>query len=96
MRCLRTALVDGVQEQQTISVAKAGIVCTLNARTALLAAANPRQSRYIPSMSVVANINLPPTLISRSAEATGRVRPGTCTMGMPQVHGGPYAMGMQL
>nr|WCZ58331.1 DNA replication licensing factor MCM4 [Paratrimastix eleionoma] len=54
-----------VMEQQTISVAKAGIVCTLNARTAILAAANPRTSRYEPKLSVVDNIALPPTLLSR-------------------------------
>lgn len=40
-------------EQQTISVAKAGIVCSLNARTSLLASANPVQSRYNPKMSVI-------------------------------------------
>ena len=52
-------------EQQTVSVAKAGIICTLNARTAILAAANPIQSKYNPKMSVVENIKLPPTLLSR-------------------------------
>ena len=52
-------------EQQTVSVAKAGIICTLNARTAILAAANPVQSKYNPQMSVVDNIQLPPTLLSR-------------------------------
>ena len=52
-------------EQQTVSVAKAGIICTLNARTAILAAANPIQSKYNPKMSVVDNIRLPPTLLSR-------------------------------
>ena len=52
-------------EQQTISVAKAGIVSSLNARTAILAAANPLQSRYNTKKSVVENINLPPTLLSR-------------------------------
>lgn len=52
-------------EQQTVSVAKAGIICTLNARTAILAAANPVNSKYNPKMSVVDNIRLPPTLLSR-------------------------------
>lgn len=52
-------------EQQTVSVAKAGIICTLNARTAVLAAANPVNSKYDPKLSVVENIKLPPTLLSR-------------------------------
>ena len=52
-------------EQQTISVAKAGIICTLNARTSILAAANPVNSRYDPSLSVMENLQLPPTLLSR-------------------------------
>lgn len=52
-------------EQQTVSVAKAGIICTLNARTAILAAANPKQSKYNTKLSVVENVALPPTLLSR-------------------------------
>lgn len=52
-------------EQQTISVAKAGIICTLNARTSILAAANPVNSRYDPNLSVIQNLQLPPTLLSR-------------------------------
>lgn len=52
-------------EQQTISIAKSGIVCSLNARTAILAAANPKESRYNPRKSIVYNIKLPPTLLSR-------------------------------
>lgn len=52
-------------EQQTVSVAKAGIICSLNARTAILAAANPVNSKYDPKLSVVDNIKLPPTLLSR-------------------------------
>ncbi len=52
-------------EQQTISIAKAGIVCQLNARTAILAAANPVGSKYDMKKSVVYNIRLPPTLLSR-------------------------------
>jgi DNA replication licensing factor MCM4 len=54
-----------VMEQQTISVAKAGIIATLNARTSVLACANPVGSRYNPSLSVVENIQLPPSLMSR-------------------------------
>lgn len=52
-------------EQQTISIAKAGIICTLNSRTAILAAANPVDSKYNPKLSVIDNIKLPPTLLSR-------------------------------
>jgi len=52
-------------EQQTISIAKAGIICQLNARTAILASANPIDSKYNPKKSVIENIKLPPTLISR-------------------------------
>lgn len=52
-------------EQQTISIAKAGIVCQLNSRTAILAAANPIGSKYDIRRSIITNINLPPSLISR-------------------------------
>ena len=52
-------------EQQTISIAKAGIICQLNARTAILASANPIHSKYDNKLSVVANIRLPPTILSR-------------------------------
>lgn len=54
-----------VMEQQTISIAKAGIICTLNARTSVLASANPVESRYNPNLSVVQNLRLPPSLLSR-------------------------------
>jgi len=52
-------------EQQTVSIAKAGIICSLNARTSILAAANPVESRWNRSMSVIENLKLPPTLLSR-------------------------------
>ncbi len=47
----RTILHEAM-EQQTISIAKAGIVCSLNARTSILASANPVDSRYNPKLSV--------------------------------------------
>ncbi|MHA2073319.1 MAG: ATP-binding protein [Candidatus Hodarchaeales archaeon] len=52
-------------EQHTISIAKAGIVATLNARTSILAAANPRRGRWNPYRDPAENLNLPPTLLSR-------------------------------
>lgn len=54
-----------VMEQQTVSIAKAGIITTLNARTSILASANPIGSKYNPSLPVPQNIDLPPTLLSR-------------------------------
>ena len=52
-------------EQQTVSVAKGGIVATLNARASVLAAANPALGRYEPHKNVNENINLPVTILSR-------------------------------
>jgi len=52
-------------EQQTVSVAKGGIVATLNARTSILAAANPALGRYDPYRTIAENINLPVTILSR-------------------------------
>ena len=51
--------------QNTISIAKGGIVATLNARTAILAAANPALGRYDPYRTVGENISLPITILSR-------------------------------
>ena len=52
-------------EQQTISVAKAGITATLQARCAVLGAANPKFGRFDSNVSIVEQINLPATLLSR-------------------------------
>ncbi|MEM2466427.1 MAG: minichromosome maintenance protein MCM, partial [Candidatus Bathyarchaeia archaeon] len=52
-------------EQHTVSVAKGGIVATLNARTAILAAANPALGRYEQRRTIAENISLPVTILSR-------------------------------
>merc|ERR1719460_2312390 len=54
-----------VMEQQTLSIAKAGIIAQLNARTSILAAANPIESQWNSKKTIVENIQLPPTLLSR-------------------------------
>lgn len=52
-------------EQQTISIAKAGVRATLNARTSILAAANPIGGRYDRSKSLQQNIQLSAPIMSR-------------------------------
>eukprot|EP00088_Acartia_fossae_P071254 TRINITY_DN9747_c0_g1_i5.p1 TRINITY_DN9747_c0_g1~~TRINITY_DN9747_c0_g1_i5.p1 ORF type:complete len:360 (-),score=68.71 TRINITY_DN9747_c0_g1_i5:7-984(-) len=52
-------------EQQCISVAKAGIVCSLPTRTAILAAANPVGGHYNRAKTVSENVKLNPALLSR-------------------------------
>ncbi len=60
----RSALHEAM-EQQTISIAKAGIMAMLKSRCALLAAANPKFGRFDPFEPIAGQINLPPALLSR-------------------------------
>lgn len=52
-------------EQQTISIAKAGIQATLNARTSILAAANPVAGRYNRKLGLRSNLNMTAPIMSR-------------------------------
>jgi replicative DNA helicase Mcm len=54
-----------VMEQQTCSVAKGGIVATLNARTSILSAANPMYGKYDVFKNITENVNLPIPLLTR-------------------------------
>ena len=60
----RSALHE-VMEQQSASIAKGGIVATLNARTSILAAANPVYGKYDPFKNITENINIPIPLLTR-------------------------------
>lgn len=53
----RTSIHEGM-EQQSISISKAGIVTSLQARCAVIAAANPIGGRYDPSMTFSENVTI--------------------------------------
>ncbi len=60
----KSALLEAM-ESQTISIAKAGIVARFNAKTSILAAANPKYGRFDPNVLPAEQFEIPPTLLSR-------------------------------
>ena len=60
----RSSMHEGM-EQQTVSIAKAGFRMTLEAKTSILAAANPKYGKYDSTMSLIDNIDIPVPLVSR-------------------------------
>ena len=64
MKNQHPALLEAM-EQQSISLAKSGVSCSVKAKTAILAAANPVGGHYNKSKSVSENLKLHPALLSR-------------------------------
>lgn len=60
----RTSIHEAM-EQQSISISKAGIVTSLQARCAVIAAANPIGGRYDPSLTFAENVDLTEPILSR-------------------------------
>jgi len=60
----RTSIHEAM-EQQSISVSKAGIVCTLKARCGVIAAANPISGRYVNTLSFQEQVDLTEPILSR-------------------------------
>jgi replicative DNA helicase Mcm len=60
----RSALHEAL-EQQTVTISKANIQATLRSETTVLAAANPKLSRFDPYTPIPAQIDLPPSLLNR-------------------------------
>ena len=65
MRAEDRSAIHEAMEQQTVSIAKAGIMATLKSRCSLLGAANPKYGRFDPYEGIAQQIQMAPALLSR-------------------------------
>jgi len=65
MRPEDRSAIHEAMEQQTVSIAKAGIMATLKSRCSLLGAANPKYGRFDPYEGIAQQIQMAPALLSR-------------------------------
>jgi DNA replication licensing factor MCM4 len=62
---LTRSVLHEVMEQSTLSITKSAIICQLSARTSILASCNPVDSKWNNNKTIIDNVNLPHTLLSR-------------------------------
>ena len=63
--CTFACIIEVVSRTLVVHCVRAGIICQLNARTSVLAAANPVESQWNRNKTIIDNIQLPHTLLSR-------------------------------
>ncbi|RHY24878.1 hypothetical protein DYB32_008645, partial [Aphanomyces invadans] len=92
MACDYQALLEAM-EQQSISIAKAGIVCNLNARTSVIAAANPSGGHYNRSRSVSENLKMKAALVRpHSSEPNDMTLKQRLVANFPTMHENPISL----
>ena len=76
---LRACVCAQAMEQQSISISKAGIVTSLQARCSVMAAANPIGGRYDSSRTFAENVELTDPILSRCARTSTKIGRPACS-----------------